>query len=86
MDRPATTEAGKHIGVIGGGIAGLTTAYRLAKAGQRVTLWERGGRLGGQASRRHGFEFGTFWRVAGSILDGGGRFPCYAQAATEACA
>jgi protoporphyrinogen oxidase len=50
MDRPAATGAGKHIGVIGGGIAGLTTALRLAQAGQRVTLWERGGRLGGQAA------------------------------------
>jgi protoporphyrinogen oxidase len=50
MDRPAATGAGKHIGVIGGGIAGLTTALRLAKAGQRITLWERGNRLGGQAA------------------------------------
>lgn len=50
MDRPAATEAGKQIGIIGGGIAGLTAAYRLAKAGQRVTLWERGKRLGGQAA------------------------------------
>ncbi|MGH2533796.1 MAG: NAD(P)/FAD-dependent oxidoreductase [Thermomicrobiales bacterium] len=40
----------KHIGVIGGGIAGLTAALRLAQAGQRVTLWERGDRLGGQAA------------------------------------
>jgi len=39
-----------HIGVVGGGIAGLTAAYRLAKAGHRVTLWERGSRLGGQAA------------------------------------
>ena len=44
-----TTTAPKHIGVIGGGIAGLTTALRLAQAGHRVTLWERGERLGGQA-------------------------------------
>jgi protoporphyrinogen oxidase len=50
MDRPAASGPGKHIGVIGGGIAGLTTALRLAKAGQRVTLWERGSRLGGQAA------------------------------------
>src|SRR3954463_16096203 len=39
-----------HIGVIGGGIAGPTTAHRLGKEGQRVTLWERGSRLGGQAA------------------------------------
>lgn len=39
----------KHIGVIGGGIAGLTTAYRLAKAGHRVTLWERDDEVGGLA-------------------------------------
>ena len=40
----------KHIAVIGGGIAGLTAALRFAQAGQRVTLWERGPRLGGQAA------------------------------------
>ena len=37
------------IGVIGGGFAGLTAALRLAQAGYKVTLWERG-RLGGQAA------------------------------------
>ena len=39
----------RHIGVIGGGFAGLTAALRLAQAGHRVTLWEKG-RLGGQAA------------------------------------
>src|ERR687896_728004 len=39
-----------HIGVIGGGIAGLTAALRLAQAGRRVTLWERAPRFGGQAA------------------------------------
>ncbi len=38
-----------HIGVIGGGVAGLTAAYRLAQAGEQVTLWERSPHLGGQA-------------------------------------
>ena len=37
------------IGVIGGGIAGLTAAYRLAGDGHDVILWERAERLGGQA-------------------------------------
>ena len=40
----------RHIAIIGGGITGLTAAYRLATQGQRVTLWERGERLGGQAN------------------------------------
>lgn len=39
----------KRIGVIGGGFAGLTAAYRLAQAGHNVTLWEKG-RFGGQAA------------------------------------
>lgn len=38
----------KRIGVIGGGFAGLTAAYRLAKQGFDVTLWERN-QYGGQA-------------------------------------
>jgi protoporphyrinogen oxidase len=41
--------ARKRIGVIGGGIAGLTAALRLAQAGHEVTLWEPG-KLGGQAA------------------------------------
>ena len=47
-----------HIGIVGGGIAGLTAAYRLASAGEQVTLWERAPKLGGQA---------TSFPVAGGI-------------------
>ena len=39
-----------RIGVLGGGIAGLTTAYRLSRRGCDVILWERASRLGGQAA------------------------------------
>lgn len=39
-----------HVGVIGGGIAGLTVAYRLASAGYRVSLWEQSAELGGLAA------------------------------------
>lgn len=40
----------KRIAVIGGGIAGLTAAYRLAQQGHQVTLWERAPLFGGQAN------------------------------------
>jgi protoporphyrinogen oxidase len=45
-----TTTQSKRIAVIGGGIAGLTAAYRLAKSGHEVILWEQHERLGGQAA------------------------------------
>lgn len=46
-----------NIAVIGGGITGLTAAYRLQKAGFEVVLFEAGDALGGQISsaRRDGF-------------------------------
>ena len=50
----------RHIAVIGGGITGLTAAFRLAQRGYRVTLWERGQHLGGQANA---------FPVAGSALE-----------------
>jgi glycine/D-amino acid oxidase-like deaminating enzyme len=42
----------REIGVVGGGIAGTTIAYELAKRGARVTLFERGS-LAGEASGRN---------------------------------
>ncbi len=38
-----------RIGILGGGFAGLTAAYRLAKNGHEVTIFERGRELGGLA-------------------------------------
>ena len=38
-----------HVAVIGGGYAGLGAAYRLARAGVRVSLFERSAQLGGLA-------------------------------------
>ncbi|WP_354643703.1 NAD(P)/FAD-dependent oxidoreductase [Kitasatospora camelliae] len=39
----------RHVAVVGAGVAGLTAAYRLARAGVRVELFEADGRLGGHA-------------------------------------
>ena len=41
---------GIHIGIVGGGIAGLVAGYELAKNGAQVTILEREGCLGGLAS------------------------------------
>lgn len=48
------------IGIIGGGIAGLTTAYRLASQGYQVTLFEASNELGG---------LGTFFNYRGHQVD-----------------
>jgi protoporphyrinogen oxidase len=46
----SASPSGKRIAVVGGGILGLTAAYRLAQQGHAVTLWEQAERLGGQAA------------------------------------
>jgi oxygen-dependent protoporphyrinogen oxidase len=52
---PATT-------IIGGGIAGLVVALRLAQGGHQVTLLEASDRVGGQLAPQH---------IAGVDLDAG---------------
>ncbi|MCC6313801.1 MAG: NAD(P)/FAD-dependent oxidoreductase [Thermomicrobiales bacterium] len=59
MSEPSTNAA-PHIGVVGGGMAGLTAALRFAQAGCTVTLWERSEKLGGQA---------VAFPVAGTFLE-----------------
>jgi protoporphyrinogen oxidase len=39
--------SGRSVGIVGGGILGMTAAYRLAQAGVRVALYERAPDLGG---------------------------------------
>jgi monoamine oxidase len=49
--------------VVGGGLAGLTTAHRLREAGRDVVVVEAADRVGGRLLRQH---------VAGMPVDGGG--------------
>jgi squalene-associated FAD-dependent desaturase len=44
---PGQDQAGRHVVVIGGGLAGITAAIALREAGSRVTLLESRPRLGG---------------------------------------
>ena len=39
-----------NVSVIGGGVTGLVTAYKLSKEGYKVTIFESSYFLGGQAS------------------------------------
>jgi len=62
--------AQKDVAVVGGGVAGLTAAYRLSQAGQRVTLYEASDRLGGRMFTRRNFnEDGQFCELGGELVD-----------------
>jgi protoporphyrinogen oxidase len=50
MSDPWSGSVPPRVAVIGGGILGLTAAYRLGQLGYRVTLWEHAQQLGGQAA------------------------------------
>jgi protoporphyrinogen/coproporphyrinogen III oxidase len=60
----------RHIAIIGGGVAGLTVAFRRSELGERVSVFEASERLGGQLRTDHdsGFliEHGAEGFVAGS--------------------
>lgn len=59
--KPAT---GKAVAIIGGGPAGLTAAYYLAKLGHAVTVFDAGAKLGGQL--RYGIPN---YRLPREVLD-----------------
>jgi renalase len=54
-----STFSPKHIAIIGAGMAGITAARTLAKAGHRVTVLEKSHGAGGRMSTRR-TEFGSF--------------------------
>jgi phytoene desaturase len=53
------TSADHHVGIIGGGLAGLAAACTLAARGHRITLFEANASVGGKAAVLHdrGFRF-----------------------------
>lgn len=47
LEKPAQ-RSGKHLGVIGGGVGGLTAAWQLARMGHEVTVYETDAHMGGK--------------------------------------
>jgi monoamine oxidase len=61
-----------RIVVVGGGLAGLTCAYRLKQAGYRADLYEASSRLGGRCwTRRGDFAEGQIAEHGGELIDQG---------------
>ncbi len=64
-DQPSSGQKAPHVVVIGSGFGGLASALRMRAKGYRVTLLERGQRLGGRAQV---FERGGFKHDAGPTV------------------
>lgn len=58
------------VAIIGGGVAGLTAAYRLQQRGIEVHLYEAQQRLGGRMWTQRGFnDDGMFCEIGGELVD-----------------
>jgi hypothetical protein len=80
-EQVATSPVGIKVAVVGGGIAGLTAALRLAQSGCNVTVYEKdsnvGGNLGGDRDPQGNFHevyphmfgewYDNFWRLVGEL-------------------
>jgi monoamine oxidase len=65
----AKEEARRSIGVIGGGVAGLTSAYRLQAAGVKPIVFEASNRWGGRMFTVYDFYKGMFCELGGEFVD-----------------
>jgi monoamine oxidase len=59
------------IAIVGGGVAGLTAAYRLQAAGVKPVLFEASSRLGGRMLTVYDFYKGMFCELGGEFVDTG---------------
>lgn len=66
----ANAATAPRIVVVGGGLAGLTCAYRLQQAGHRATVYEAADRLGGRCwTLRGAFADGQMVERGGELID-----------------
>src|SRR5690349_20540906 len=68
--RMDTQHVSTDVVVVGGGLAGLTAATYLARAGVAVTLFEKAAGLGGRAATQHYDDF-RFNRGVHALYRGG---------------
>ncbi len=67
---PPVENDASRIAIVGGGVAGLTCAYRLARAGRRVVLYEASNRFGGRMFTKKNFNAeGMFCELGGELVD-----------------
>lgn len=63
-----------RIAIVGGGLAGLTCAWRLKKAGLDATVYEASDRVGGRTHTIHGFQKeGSSCEIGGEYFSSGHR-------------
>jgi monoamine oxidase len=61
----------RSVAIIGGGVAGLTAAYRLHKAGAKPVVFEASNRWGGRMFTVYDFYKGMFCELGGEFVDTG---------------
>ena len=59
----------RSIAIIGGGVAGLTAAYRLQEAGAKPVVFEASNRWGGRIFTQYDFYKGMFCELGGEFVD-----------------
>lgn len=70
LPSPALAPAEPRIAIVGAGLAGLTCAYRLGRAGYRSTVYEANpDRIGGRCWTARGFAYGQTAEHGGEFID-----------------
>jgi monoamine oxidase len=65
----SAAETAPSVAIVGGGVAGLTAAYRLQAAGAKPVLFEASNRWGGRMLTIYDFYHGMFCELGGEFVD-----------------
>jgi monoamine oxidase len=67
--REPAKKGSRSIAIVGGGVAGLTAAYRLQAHGVKPTVFEASNRWGGRMFTQYDFYKGMFCELGGEFVD-----------------